>query len=144
MNDTLLRVQEQNRSVKNVSFLTLEEKKDEAPIPLSQFIDDFPEFPVECLDEELLAFIYALHERVQSPIDICAQSVLAAISLASQSHINIVMDDLDIPCSNFFITIAESGERKSAIDKIVLTPIRHYENELVSKYHFLYQEYKLA
>ena len=35
------------------------------------------------------------------------------------------------PLSLFMLTIAESGDRKSAVDNIVLKPVRDYEKMLV-------------
>src|SRR5262245_23581297 len=47
------------------------------------------EFPVEALREPLCEATRAINDRVQAPIAICAQSVLAAATLAVQGHANI-------------------------------------------------------
>ena len=55
-----------------------------------------------------------LADYTQAPIAICGQSILAAVALAVQGHADIDIDGRSSPISEFFLTIGESGERKSA------------------------------
>jgi hypothetical protein len=63
----------------------------------------------------------------------CANSVLATITLAAQSHINV---ELPIgggstrPVSGYFITVGRSGERKSASDEQIAKSLKSREEEL--------------
>lgn len=93
------------------------------PIPLYRKIEEAEAYPFDALGPILGPAAKALHRVIRAPDAICAQSVLAATSLAAQPFANIVIDGRDIPLSCFFITVAESGDRKSATDKIALKPI---------------------
>jgi Protein of unknown function (DUF3987) len=78
-----------------------------------------------------------LREIVQSPLAMCANSVLVAATLTAQPHVNI---ELPIgrgeikPVSLYFITVGKSGERKSATDSQVMSSIKAREQDLNLKY----------
>jgi Protein of unknown function (DUF3987) len=77
----------------------------------------------------------AIHERVQCPVATCGQSVIAAATLAAQGHADVELPTGHIkPISNFFITIAETGERKTAADSEALWPVRKREKTLREAY----------
>jgi hypothetical protein len=77
----------------------------------------------------------AIHDYVQSPLAICGQAVLAAAALAVQGHADIELATGQIkPLSNYFLTIAASGERKTATDSMALAPIRKHEAYLAEIY----------
>jgi putative DNA primase/helicase len=48
-------------------------------------------FPVDALGGILGSAAHAIHDRVQAPLAICGQSVLAAASLAAQGHADVVL-----------------------------------------------------
>ena len=58
------------------------------------------------------------------------QSFLSAASLAVQGLADIAIDGRRYPLSTFHITIAGSGERKSAVDKVMLDEHRNFERDL--------------
>ena len=79
----------------------------------------------------------AIHDRVQAPIAIGGQSVLAAAALACQGHADIVLPigpGRARPVSLFRVSVAASGERKSACDAEAMWPIRRREAVLREKY----------
>src|SRR4051794_33295821 len=70
---------------------------------------------------------------------ICAQSVLACATLASQGHADVELPTGQTrPCSNYFVTVAESGERKSSADAEALWPIRTHERKLREEFEVLH------
>jgi len=73
-------------------------------------------------------------DQVQAPASVVAQSILAAGSLVAQPHIDVEIDGREFPVSLYLITVAASGERKTATDKIVLAPVKKYERQLVENY----------
>jgi hypothetical protein len=92
-------------------------------------------FPVDALGEVLAPAARAIHERVQAPLAICAQSVLAAATLAVQAHADVELPTRQTkPLTNFFLTIAATGERKSAVDSEALWPVRKHEARLRDEY----------
>jgi hypothetical protein len=71
-----------------------------------------------------------LHTHIKAPAALCGQSVLAAAALAVQGHADILLDSRVFPLSEYFLAIAESGERKSAVDRLALGPHYHYQRSL--------------
>ena len=65
-------------------------------------------------------------DQVQAPAPVVAQSILAAASLVAQPHIDVEIDGREFPVSLYLITVAVSGERKTATDRIVLAPVKRY------------------
>jgi hypothetical protein len=73
----------------------------------------------------------AIHDRVQAPLAICSQSVLAAAALAVQAHADVELPMGHVrPVSDFFVTLAETGARKSASGTEATWPIRKHEQAL--------------
>lgn len=105
----------------------------EPPRPLRRELPEPSPFPVESL-ADLAAVTHKLRGIIQAPPALCGQSVLAATALAVQGHADILIDGRVIPLSENFITVGESGERKSAVDREALRPHREYEKELVDGY----------
>ncbi|MEY8143103.1 YfjI family protein [Falsihalocynthiibacter sp. CO-5D18] len=64
-----------------------------------------------------------------APIAIPAQSALAQASLALQGHANVETLGGDRPLSLFALTIAQSGERKSSCDALLMAALRDFERE---------------
>jgi hypothetical protein len=65
----------------------------------------------------------------------CGQAVLAAATLAVQGHADLELATGQIkPLSNFFLTVAASGERKTATDQLALAAVRKHEEILAEKY----------
>lgn len=107
----------------------------EGPLPLHRDVPPPEPFPVEALGNILEPAALAIHDKIQAPLAMCAQSVLAAAALAVQGHANVRLPyGQSRPISEFFLTIAFSGERKSAVDAEALAPIRQREAELRDLY----------
>jgi hypothetical protein len=100
----------------------------EPPRPLYRDIPPGEPYPVDALGDLGVATARNVHEATQAPLEICAQSVLASMNLAVMGHIDIELPTGDTkPISEFFATIAESGERKTAADDRATTAVRNYE-----------------
>jgi hypothetical protein len=98
----------------------------EPPRPLMREMPPADPFPIEALGP-LAAAAKAIHDRVQAPLAICGQSVLAAATLAVQGHANVELPiggKRSKPLSSYFVTVAESGERKTEADHHALWAIR--------------------
>ena len=79
---------------------------------------------------------------VQAPDAICGQSVLAAADLAVQSQADVVIDGRRFPVSGYFLDIGESGERRSAVDRLALFPHYRYQQTLVRSAEHALQAYE--
>lgn len=103
----------------------------EPPRPLRRETPPAESFPVEALGDVLGAAALGVHDRVQAPVAICAQAVLGAATLAVQGHADVELPTGHRrPVSGYFVTIAETGERKTACDGEALWPIRKREAAL--------------
>jgi hypothetical protein len=92
-----------------------------APAPL-------PRYPLEALGPLLGEAAARLAWHVQAPEGMAGQSVLAAAALAVQGHVDVARGLIGTgPTSLFCITVAESGERKSTMDRLALRPVREWE-----------------
>jgi hypothetical protein len=130
------------------AFDAAPEYKPQAPLPLSRKVPAPEPYPVDDLGDILGAAARAIHDRVQAPLAMCAQSVLAAAALATQGLRNVRLPHGQVsPLSLFCLTIAESGERKSQCDRIALGPINRREAALRAQYEWditAYRNKKLA
>jgi len=119
------------------------EAKPEPPRPLIRELPPADLFPIDALGDVLGDAAKGIHDRVQSPPAICGQSVLAVATLAVQGYANIELPTgQKNPLSSFFITVAASGERKSATDTEALWPVAKHENALREKYAVDYPKYE--
>ena len=113
-----------------------------APTPLQR--DSIPgsAYPFDALGPIAGPAARRMHEIVQSPDATCGQSILAVLSLACQGFVDVFNDGRTHPTSLFMLTISESGERKSATDKIALKPVNEWQKTLVQQHKSLFTEYK--
>ena len=105
---------------------------DGAPLPLRREVGPPLPFPARALGP-LLPAAEAVHALTQAPFGMCAQSVLAAASLATQGHADVALPygaDARTPLSLFLITIAGTGERKTGVDRLATAAVTEREAEL--------------
>ena len=109
---------------------------DGAPLPLRREVSPPLPFPARALGP-LLPAAEAVHALTQAPFGMCAQSVLAAASLATQGHADVALPygaAARTPLSLFLVTIASSGERKSGVDRLTTAAVAEREAELREQY----------
>lgn len=114
------------------------------PEPLRRPLPPATPYPIDALGPVLSAAARRIHEVVQAPAALCGQSILAAASLAAQAHADVVVDGRRDPLSLFVMTIAESGERKSAADRVALEAHRVHERAALDQYGADMQMYSVA
>lgn len=100
--------------------------KTEGPQPLLREIPKGEPYPLRALGP-LCAAVEAVQDISQAPVGIAAQSALSVASLAVQGFADVETLGGDAPCSIFCLTIAESGERKSTCDRLLMRGVREYE-----------------
>ena len=87
-------------------------------------------YPIDAL-VSLASAARAIQDRIQSPLALCGQSVLAVGSLLVQGHADVRLPYGQLrPLSLFNVSVAESGERKTATDAKALRPVRAFEAAL--------------
>lgn len=101
------------------------------PVDLADPLPDrhvAPKFPLDALGEILGEAAKRLAYYVQVPEGMAGQSVLAVAALVAQAHINVQRGSIGLgPVSLFLLSVGESGDRKSSVDRLALAPIREYE-----------------
>jgi hypothetical protein len=108
-----------------------EEITPEPPRPLMRELPPVDPFPVNSLGDLLAPAALAILDRIQAPLAICGQSVIAAATLAVQGHADVKLPTDHVkPLTNFYMSIAATGERKTAVDEEALCPIRKRETAL--------------
>lgn len=118
-------------------------KADGPPRPLLRKLPPATGYPVVALGNVLQPAAEAIEAITRAPIAIAAQSVLAAATLAVQAHANVILPIGQArPISAFFLTIAASGERKSACDDEALWPIRKREETLRAEHDAAIHDYE--
>jgi hypothetical protein len=128
-----------------VQVAHLQTQSPEPPRPLMREMPSAEPFPVENLGLLLGNAARAINDRVQAPLAICANSVLATATLATQAHIDVVLPigkDRTKPISGLFVTIAETGERKTECDFQAMWPARERERHLREKHEAEVESYK--
>lgn len=93
-------------------------------------------YPVQAFPPVLRNVIQALHNNTKIPVEMIGNVVLAATSLTCQSLIEVIQPHTNMPepCSLYLMTIAESGEGKTTINKQVMKPCYVFALELIQQY----------
>jgi hypothetical protein len=105
------------------------------PQPLFRALPPADAYPVTALGGLLAEAAEAIHMRTLAPRAICAQSVLGVAALCAQPFADLALPTGERkPCSLYLLTIAESGERKTACDTWALRGVREREEQLRERY----------
>jgi hypothetical protein len=90
-------------------------------LPLVAELEPPQPFPMDALPAVLGDFGRVIQRCTQAPDAIVGNSLLAAASLAVQPYANVMLPyGASVPTSLYVVTVAESGERKSAVDRLAL------------------------
>jgi hypothetical protein len=115
------------------------------PLDLMREMEAPNPYPLEALGAVLGPAAAAIAEGVQVPVAIAANAVLAAASFATQSHADVeTLGGSARPLSLYVLTIAASGDRKTAADDVALVPMREHRKRLTKAYNAALQEHELA
>lgn len=99
------------------------------PRPLRRDEQPF-DYPEERLPGIIGQAVREVAEFTQAPVALIAASALSAVSAAVQTRFSVRRNArMHGPASLFFLTVAESGERKSSVDDLFMAPIRQWEAE---------------
>lgn len=105
----------------------------EGPQPLVRPVPPGANYPAGALGP-LQEVVEAVQGLTQAPAAIPAQSALAVSSLAVQAFANVETLGGDAPLSLLALTSAQSGERKSTCDKLIMQGLRKFEKEQEDAY----------
>lgn len=97
------------------------------PEPFSIPSESAP-YPIEVLPDLIRGAVEEVHGFVKAPLPLVAASALGAVSIAVQGKFNVKRAErLTGPISLFFLSVADSGERKSSCDGYFTKTIHNFE-----------------
>lgn len=111
------------------------------PEPLRRPVPPAQPYPLAELGPLLAPAAQSLRRVIQAPDAVCGASVLAAASLATQGLADVLIDGRVMPLSLWLLTVAESGERKSAVDTEALRAAREFEKDLARDFEAAQSEH---
>lgn len=104
------------------------------PEPLRRPLPPAEPYPLDQLGNILGPAARAIDHVVQAPDAITGAALLCAASLAAMPHADVHVDGRRILLSIWAVSIAESGDRKSAVDELALRRHRAAERERAKLY----------
>jgi hypothetical protein len=117
------------------------ERENEAELPTLPEVMDRAAYPLDALGDLLGGAAKAIAATTQAPPEIAAHAVLAVAAFAAQDKRNVTMHGRTCPLSLFLLTVAESGDRKSACDKVASAPLEHWQRNHALEYHATAKQY---
>lgn len=106
---------------------------DDAPIPLERRVT-LPPFPVDAFPDSVAQMVAAVAEATQTDPAMAGTSALSAMAACAGGHAEVeIRPGWREPLSLYTVTIASPGERKSAVQAVMLRPIYDVERELFTK-----------
>ena len=113
------------------------------PEPLRAPLSKSVPYPYDALGVVLGSAAQAIHETVKAPLALCCQSILASASLVVQAHFDVLLPWGGlVPLSLLLLTVGESGERKSAVDNLVLGPAKKMQEQDMIHFKVELKKYK--
>ncbi|HDU8580784.1 YfjI family protein [Morganella morganii] len=81
-------------------------------------------YPLNAFPELIRNAVLSVHEQTRAPVPLIASSVISAVSLTCQGCADVrVSERIVSPVSLFMLVIADSGERKTTADRLVMAPV---------------------
>lgn len=110
-------------------------------------IESIPEdFPLWELPNDIQNVIKEVEQITQAPIALIFASCMSVISATVQGIVNATYPTINgnrsIPCSLFFLTLADSGERKTTVDTYFKKPINEWEKTTAKQFSAELKTYK--
>ena len=101
-------------------------------------------FPLDAFPSFIRDIIHDVHESTQAPVPLIASSVISAMSLSCQGLINVKINQMaPFPVSLFLLVIANSGERKTTVDKMVMKPFYEHDTDSLREFEQKKTDYSL-
>ena len=110
-----------------------------------------PPFPLEAFPVIVRDAIMELQQHVQAPLPLIGLSMLSGMAATVQWGCKVVLPIGNVtPCSLYTLVLADSGVRKSTVDKLVCQPLLEHDEALegayrehCSNYQFDYEMWQL-
>lgn len=134
---TVITFAEHNANVHDKNVDTKPTTSNEWPIPIPLVTTDEQAgspFPLHALPRVIREAVSEYQDYGQQPLALVASSALANISLACQGLADVARDKYLIsPISLYFLSVARSGERKTAADQAFGRAVRAWQKEYAAR-----------
>lgn len=117
------------------------------PTPLMPDLEAPSAYPVDSLPPLIRDAAKAIAEHVMAPLPLAAACVIGAATHLAQTRVNAPSADgaeWGMPCSLFMLTLADSGDRKSACRKLAFNEIDKLERQNRQAFSKAEREHKEA
>lgn len=114
------------------------------PVPLVRPMPPAQPYPIDSLGPILGPAARAVMEHVQVPDALAAHAVVGFAALAAQPHANVQTLGGARPISIYMLTVAESGERKTAADTLAGLAVHERRSMLQVTYKAALHEWEAA
>ena len=112
-------------------FVTVTGFNDTDPIPLTGIVS-LPSFPSDAFPTPIADMVRGVAEATQTDPAMAGTSAISALSACAGGNVEIqIRDGWVEPLCTYSAAVAESGERKTAVQKPMLGPVLDVEAELV-------------
>ena len=99
------------------------------PIPFAQYVH--PSFPADALPPDIAAYVRAVAESTQTPVDMAGTAALSILSVCLQGKYRVQgKPDWLEPLNTYVLIVASPSERKSAVLNQMLRPLNAYEAQV--------------
>lgn len=107
-------------------------------------MNNFNNYPVHTLPVSLRETVQEVESATKAPVELVAASMLSSLSLLAQISVDVERptDGKALPTSLFMVTLAESGERKTACDFYFQRKIHQWEEAMLRTYESELSEYQ--
>ncbi|MFP1907961.1 YfjI family protein [Lonsdalea quercina] len=100
-------------------------------------------FPLDYVPDIIRHAIIGAASKTKAPTALIFASAMTPVSLLCQGMTDVSpAEGLTLPVSCNFCTVAESGERKSTVDKLFMMSLHEYEREVETRYNNSMQDYE--
>lgn len=97
-------------------------------VPLRPSADTLPTFPIHCLPPRLQAYVAAVAEHTQTPVDMAAGVALGVLATCLQGKVRVEGNPGHYEqTSQYVFIVANPGARKSAVIRAMTSIIEDYE-----------------
>lgn len=111
--------------------------------PISMPLLDLSGYPWQCLPLGMRSAVQDVHFELQAPLPLVAMSAMSAVSLACQDLADVQLHHgKKAPLSLNMLAIADSGDRKTAVDAKFMQIPKAYEQQLQESYSAAKKRYQ--
>ena len=112
----------------------VQNKPEDTPIPLTQEQFTTTDPPMDCLGDSLAEVGNLMVKELKASKGLVFSSLLSLASIVTQQLRNISIASNTRPISLFFLSIADSGERKTTLMNLIFKSVMDKEEELIGQH----------